>query len=159
MPQGKEICQYTSRGQLVPDELTVRIWRNALDAYVGLSTFKPREDLLVLDGIPRNVKQTELVKDHINILRVIHLSCEDEEEMIHRMRRRAIRENRADDANEEVIRRRFRVFHEESKPVLDCYPNDIISTVKATGSPAEVLLAVLKNVIPIQNEHFEQAAN
>ncbi len=73
------------------------------------------------------------------------------------MRRRAIRENRADDANEEVIRRRFRVYHEESKPVLDCYPQEIISTVKATGSPAEVLMNVLKNVIPIQTEHFEQA--
>ncbi len=60
-PQGKEVCQYTSQGKLVPDELTVRIWKKALDAYVALSTFKPREDLLVLDGIPQR-QSNEVVK-------------------------------------------------------------------------------------------------
>ncbi len=152
---GQLIYQYTSNGQLVPDELTVQIWKNTLDAYVALSTYKPREDLLVLDGIPRNLAQTELVKDHIDILQVINLSCDDEEDMIRRMRRRAIRENRADDANEEVIRNRFEVFRNISKPVLECYPEEIISTVEAKGSPAEVLRKILTAVIPIQNKHFQ----
>jgi len=84
---GKQVYQYSSQGQLVPDELTVRIWKKALHAYVALSRFKPREDLLVLDGIPRNVEQTELVKDHLDILKVVHMKCSDEEDMIHRMRR------------------------------------------------------------------------
>jgi adenylate kinase len=152
---GQQICKYTSNGQLVPDELTVQIWKKSLDAYVALSAFKPREDLLVLDGIPRNVAQTELVKDHIDILRVINLSCDEEEDMIMRMRRRAIRENRADDANEDVIRNRFEVFRKVSKPVLECYPEEIISTVEAKGSPAEVLRKILTAVIPIQNHHFQ----
>ncbi|MFT7629760.1 MAG: adenylate kinase [Mariniblastus sp.] len=152
---GQQICQYTSDGQLVPDELTVQIWRKTLDAYVALSNFKPREDLLVLDGIPRNVAQTELIKDHIDILQVINLTCENEEDMIMRMRRRAIRENRADDANEDVIRKRFEVFRQVSKPVLGCYPEEIISTVDSTGSPAEVLRKILRAVIPIQNIHFQ----
>lgn len=152
---GQQIYKYTSNGQLVPDELTVQIWRNTLDAYVALSTYKPREDLLVLDGIPRNVPQTKLVKDHIDILQVINLSCDEEEDMILRMRRRAIRENRADDANEEVIRKRFDVFRNISKPVLECYPEEIISTVEAKGSPAEVLRKILTAVIPIQNTHFQ----
>jgi len=153
---GQQIYKYTSSGQLVPDELTVQIWKNTLDAYVALSTYKPREDLLVLDGIPRNVAQTELVKDHIDILQVINLTCDDEEDMILRMRRRAIRENRADDANEEVIRKRFDVFRNISKPVLDCYPEEIISTVEAKGSPAEVLRKILTVVIPVQNKHFQR---
>lgn len=154
-PAGQQIYKYTSNGQLVPDELTVQIWRNTLDAYVALSTYKPREDILVLDGIPRNVAQTELVKDHIDILQVINLTCEDEEDMIVRMRRRAIRENRADDANQEVVRNRFEVFRNVSKPVLDCYPEEIISTVEAKGSPAEVLRKILTAVIPVQNKHFQ----
>lgn len=158
-PDGQEICKYTSQGQLVPDELTVQIWKKALKAYVGLSTFKPREDLLVLDGIPRNVAQTKLIDDHIDILHVINFSCDDEEEMINRMRRRAIRENRADDANEEVIRHRFKVFREISKPVLDCYPERNISTVQSSGSPAEVLRNILRAVIPIQNAHFARQAD
>ncbi len=154
-PEGKEVCEYTAHGKLVPDELTIKIWKKALDAYVALSWYKPREDLLVLDGMPRTVAQTELIQNTIDIRGVIHLSCEDEEDMIHRLRRRAIRENRADDANEEVIRHRFDVYREQSKPVLDCYPDDKKFSVEANGSPASVLSDILDALIPIQNEHFE----
>ena len=88
-----------------------------------------------------------------------HLVCSDEEQMIRRMRRRAIRENRADDADEKVIRRRFQVYHEESAPVLDYYPASMIVKVDAIGSPAEVLLKVLECVVPVQNEHFQRPAS
>lgn len=154
-PDGREISKYTSKGQLVPDELTVQIWAKALDAYVALSRFKPREDLLIVDGIPRNVAQTDLIRDHIEIIQIINLDCDDDEEMIERMHHRAIRENRADDANEDVIRHRFKVYREFSKPVLDCYPKEIISPVDALCSPAEVLRNILDHVIPIQNEHHQ----
>ncbi len=153
---GQEVYRYSSQGQLVPDELTVKIWKKALHAYEALTRYKPREDILILDGIPRNVAQTELVKDHLEILQVINLQCSDEEEMIHRMRRRAIRENRADDANEDVIRNRFKVFREKSSAVLECYPSEIISTVNANGSPAEVLKRILDAVVPVQNKHFRE---
>ena len=154
-PDGKEIYQYSSKGQLVPDELTVKIWKKALNAYVALSWYKPHEDLLILDGIPRNEAQTELVKDHLDIVQVINLACTDVEDMIHRMRRRAIRENRADDANEDVIRQRFKIFAEKSALVLKKYPPEIIRTIEATGSPAEVFKEVLSCVIPLQNLLFE----
>ena len=45
-PNGQQIYKYTSNGQLVPDELTVEIWKKTVDAYVALPTHKPREDLL-----------------------------------------------------------------------------------------------------------------
>lgn len=155
-PDGKEVCQYISEGQLVPDELTIKIWKKALNAYVTLSRFKPREDLLILDGMPRNVNQAGLVQDHLEIRRVINLECSDEEDMIHRIRRRAIRENRADDANESVIRKRFQVYREKSAPLLSFFESDMIATVDANGSPAEVLKHVLNCVIPIQNRHFAE---
>lgn len=154
-PEGQEVCKYSSDGQLVPDELSIKIWKKALNAYVALSRYKPREDLLVLDGMPRNPNQAELVNDHLEIQVVIHLQCSDEEEMVHRIRRRAIRENRADDANEDVIRRRFQVYREQSAPLLSCFPDDMIATIDANGSPAEVLQEVLNTVIPIQNAHFD----
>lgn len=155
-PDGQEVCAYSKRGQLVPDELTIKIWKKALNAYIALSRYKPREDLLVLDGMPRNSNQAEMVQDHLEIRQVIHLQCTDEEDMIHRMRRRAIRENRADDANEDVIRERFVVYHEKSAPLLDFFGSDMIHTVDASGSPAEVLQQVLAKVIPIQNAHFAE---
>ena len=154
-PEGKEVCKYSSSGQLVPDELTIKIWKKALNAYVALSRYKPREDLLILDGMPRNPRQASLVEDHLDIQQVIHLQCSDEEDMIHRIRRRAIRENRADDANEDVIRKRFKVYHEQSAPLLASFSESRIATVDANGSPAEVLQQVLTKVIPIQNAHFE----
>lgn len=153
-PDGQKVCQFSSMGQLVPDELTIKIWKKALNAYVALSRFKPREDLLILDGMPRNPDQAQLVEDHLEIRLVINLHCSDEEDMVHRIRRRAIRENRQDDGNEEVIRKRFEVYHERSAPLLEYFDSSIIKTVDANGSPAEVLQAILKALIPIQNEHF-----
>ena len=153
-PEGKKIYQYSSRGELVPDALTIKIWRKGLDGHIALSNYKPREDLLILDGIPRNPAQAKLVEEHLQVLRIVYLLCADEEAMIHRIKRRAIRENRYDDANEDVIRRRFEVYRRETQPVLDCYPNEIVSTIDAIGSPAEVLRNILECLIPIQNEHF-----
>lgn len=152
---GKEVYQHISRGELVPDELTIRIWRKAVDAYIALSRFKPREDLLILDGMPRNVHQVQMVREYLDIRKVIYLRCSDEEDMIHRIRRRAIRENRIDDANEEVIRNRFRVYHEVTAPVLSQYDESTVHHVDANGSPAEVLRSILGCLIPVQNELFE----
>ena len=110
-----------------------------------------------MDGIPRNAAQTELVKNHLDIRMIVNMKGNDEEEMIHRMRRRAIRENRPDDANEEVVRHRFKVYREVSAQVLDCYPDDKIAEVNAIGSPAEVLQEILKCLIPAQNELFQSS--
>lgn len=151
---GKEVYNYISRGELVPNELTMKIWKKAVDAYVALSWYKPREDLLVLDGMPRNTDQVEIVKDYLEIYRIIYLECSDKEDMIHRIRRRAIRENRTDDANEEIIRHRFTLYEEVTAPVLEKYDESIIHRIDCNGSPAEVLGSILDVTIPVQNEHF-----
>jgi adenylate kinase len=153
-PDGREVYQYSSQGMLVPDETTIRIWSRNLNALTILSLFKPHEDLLILDGIPRNRRQAEIVEEHIEVLKIVHLRCADTEAMIHRIRRRAIRENRVDDAHEDIIRKRFHVYEQETKPVLDYYPSKLMAEVDAIGSPAEVLLNVLKYVVPVQNAHF-----
>ena len=96
-PEGREIYQFSSRGQLVPDELTVKIWKQSLMGHIAISRYKPPDELLVLDGIPRNPRQIEMLKDTINVLHIIHLVCADVEQMVDRITRRAIRDNRADD--------------------------------------------------------------
>lgn len=154
---GREVYKHISRGELVPDELTIKIWRTAVEAYVALSRFKPREDLLILDGMPRNVRQVEMVQEYLEIHRIIYLKCSDEEDMVHRIRRRAIRDNRTDDANEDVIRHRFEVYHRVTALVLKEYDPSVIFEVDANGSPAEVLRSILDCLIPVQNELF--AAN
>lgn len=155
-PEGQEIYSYSSRGKLVPDEITIRVWKRHLDALTILSKYKPHEDLLILDGLPRNRRQAELVDEHLDVLSLVHLVCPDMEAMVHRIRRRAIRDNRVDDASEEVIRRRFTVYEDETRPVLEFYPRKIVHEVDAIGSPAEVLLKVLSYLVPAQNAHFRR---
>lgn len=151
-PEGREIYRFSSRGELVPDELTINIWKKALHGHIAVSSYRPPDEFLVLDGIPRNPRQAEIVSDTINVLHIIHLICPDEEAMIDRIKRRAIRENRADDANESVIRHRFEVYRQETEPVLECYPKEIVSRIDAFGTPAEVLRKILDHVIPVQKE-------
>jgi len=151
---GQKICEYTSRGDLVPDDITVELWQENMNARTVLNDYKPNVDLLVLDGIPRNVPQAELLTSHIEVLMVLHLVCRDKDKMIERLRRRALKENRADDAREEVIRHRWDVYEEETHPLLEYYPDEIITEVDAVQSPAEVLSNVLGTVTPVQNAHF-----
>lgn len=151
---GKTFVQYSSKGLLVPDDVTVKMWYQNMHARTVLSDYKPKADLLVLDGIPRNVAQARLVEKHINVLQIIHLVCPNKEEMIQRLRRRALKENRIDDAKEEVIRKRWQVYEKETFPVLEYYPKKIICEVDATGSPARVLEHILENVVPTQEVHF-----
>jgi len=156
---GKKFIEFSSRGELVPDELTVKMWQQNMRAQTILSLYKPSQDLLLLDGIPRTTTQAKELEKYLDVLLVLHLVCPDEDEMVRRMRRRALKENRIDDADEKVIRRRFEVYHRETAPVLNYYPKSIIREVPATGSPAMVLMSVLDIVAPLQDHHFRNPLN
>ena len=67
--------------------------------------------------------------------------------MAKRLRQRALKENRLDDASDEVIRRRWDVYEAESRPVLDYYPPDLIERVDALHSPLEVLHDILGRLL------------
>lgn len=151
---GAKFLDYSSRGELVPDALTIEMWRQNMHAQTVLSLFKPKVDLLVLDGIPRNLGQAEALSPHLDVLSIVHLVCPDLDAMVQRMKKRAIKENRLDDADERVIRRRFEVYDRETSPVLGHYPAELVTEVSAMGSPAEVLEHVLEAVVPVQNKHF-----
>ncbi len=151
---GKLFVEYSSRGELVPDEPTVQMWHQHMHARTVLSIYKPNVDLLVLDGIPRNPNQAKILDKYIKVLKIIHLVCPDQEKMIERLKRRAIKENRFDDAREDVIRRRWEVYKKETYPVLDHYDPSLIAEVDAMGSPGHVLIEVLKHVVPVQEVHF-----
>jgi adenylate kinase len=153
-PLGRKFYEYSSRGELVPDDDTIQMWRENMHAQTVLSHFKPHNDLLVLDGIPRNVNQARLLDKYLRVVRIVHLMCENREEMIKRLRRRALKENRADDAREDVIIRRWEIYEAETAPVLAHNPSTIIRRVDALGSPAAVLQHVLEAVVPVQEAHY-----
>lgn len=144
---GKAFLDYSSKGQLVPDEITVELWRVRIQASVEAHAFKPDIDSLILDGIPRNLSQAKIMKDIIDVRRVFHLSCPDREQLVSRLKKRALKDNRLDDANEEVIKRRLTTYENESKPLLDYYGNDLVVNLDASQTPAVVLAQILADVV------------
>src|SRR5215813_14048841 len=109
-PIGKAFLEYSSKGQLVPDDITVELWEEAIDAAVDAHKFKPDIDILVLDGIPRNVSQAKIMDEKIDVQKVFHLSCPNRETLYARLKKRALKDNRLDDANEQVIQRRLATY-------------------------------------------------
>ena len=154
---GKIFREYSTRGELVPDEVTIDLWREHVGKLRQAGRYDPATQLLVLDGIPRNVNQAKLLDGVIDVLKVVHLAFAQEAEAIARLKKRALKENRADDAKEDVIRRRLDVYRAETRPLLDFYSKDRIADVDAVGSPAEVLFEVLKVLAPLQASHFGNA--
>jgi len=152
---GKIFYEYSSRGELVPDEVTVKMWAENIKARHTIGDFKPHEDLMVLDGIPRTVEQAKLMDEHIEVLKIIHLTCKDERAMFERLRRRALKENRYDDADEKVIRNRWQVYQQETEPVLEHYDRRLIEDVDSIGSPVRILRDILDIIVPVHDEHFQ----
>ena len=144
-PLGKLFIEYSSKGQLVPDEPTIDLWRRNIEASTVNHIFDPRQDTLVLDGIPRNVRQAEILRDTLDVKAVFHLTCPDMTKMVDRLQRRALRENRLDDANLDIIRQRLQTYDNETKPVLEFYGPKVVRLIDSSQTP----LNVLRNILDI----------
>ena len=145
---GKVFLKYSSRGELVPDDFTARLWREHLDKLVNLGAFKPDSDMLVLDGIPRNVHQAKMLDKDIEVAKLVVLRCvRNREEIVRRLKSRALRDNRLDDANEDTIRKRLEIYDQESKPVIEFYPASVRVDVDALQSPIEVAHDILSAIL------------
>lgn len=151
---GRQFLHYSSRGELVPDDLTIQVWRDYVQKRIDAGDYNPESDLLILDGIPRSVYQAKVINAYIDVLGIVYLCCPNVDEAVARMKRRAQRENRHDDADEKVIRRRFEVYESETAPVLSEYDAALTTQIDAVGTPAEVLHRVLSVVAPIYARHF-----
>jgi adenylate kinase len=140
---GRIFLQYSSRGQLVPDEATVELWRHSLEGNRRSGRFNPERDALVLDGIPRNAAQAQMLQEAIDVQAIINLVCPDPNKLIERLQRRALHENRLDDASLDVIRSRLETYERQTKAVLDFYGPERIAPVDATQTPVCVLRDIL----------------
>ena len=150
---GQAFLEYSSKGQLVPDEITVELWREAIDAAVDAHKFKPDIDTLVLDGIPRNVGQAKIMEEMIDVQKVFHLSCPSRETLFYRLKKRALKDNRLDDASDQVIQRRLDTYETESKLVLSYYSKEMVTVVDATQPPSKVLFDILASMNGVVAQH------
>lgn len=145
-PLGRVFIEYSSSGQLVPDEPTVELWRQFIENCEKTGRFHPEEDVLVLDGIPRNEHQAEMLDDTLDVKAIFYLHCTDFEAMVDRLQRRALKENRLDDANIAVIRDRLKIYDKETKPVLNFYGRKLVHRIDSTQTPVKVLRDLLSRV-------------
>ena len=137
-PLGVEAKRYMDAGEYVPDEVTNRMVRNRIDE-------PDAEHGFLLDGYPRTLAQVEeldaMIKATGHQLDAVVVLTVDSEEIVQRLLQRAQTEGRADDT-EDVIRNRFKVYRDETAPLLDYY-RDELKTVDAVGSLDEVFARAL----------------
>jgi adenylate kinase len=115
---GREIKAVYDRGDLVSDDLMIRLVRERLE----------REDTaggFVLDGYPRTMPQAEALDELLRELGrgldvVFDFQVPDHDVLLQRMLRRAAEEGRSDDTPE-AIRRRLELYEKETAPLIDYY--------------------------------------
>ena len=116
---GREAKAFMERGELVPDDLIIRMIRSRLQGGNGKG--------FILDGFPRTRIQAEeldqmLEEIRVRIDRVVLVRVGDEE-IKKRLASRAVLEGRPDDT-EDVILRRLDIYREQTEPVVAYYRDD-----------------------------------
>ena len=143
---GKEIAHYTSEGRLVPDDLTVRIWKRHVQILELQELLLPEQHTLILDGLPRDYEQAEQIDDMIDVIQIFHLNITDTQKASERLKSRALRENRLDDMNERIIKERLKVYYEETFKTLSFYDKSLVYEVDASQSPLDVLKTIVNRL-------------
>lgn len=149
---GKEIARYTSEGRLVPDDLTVRIWRRHVQILELQELLLPEQHTLILDGLPRDYEQAVQIDDMIEVIQIFHLNITDTQKASERLKSRALRENRLDDMNERVIKERLKVYYEETFNTLSFYDKSLVYEVDASQSPLGVLSSIVNRLTELKNK-------
>lgn len=142
-PAGQLYHSYASKGHLLPDEATIQIWHHFVHGLIATNRYFPNQQLLLLDGIPRTLKQADLLEKHIQVKGIIVLEIADIEILIKRLQRRALIEKRLDDMDANVLKTRMEVYLQDTSKLLKHYPDSIISRFNADQKPLEVLRDVL----------------
>lgn len=131
---GRRVAAYLDRGELVPDDLIVRVVHDRLAALEGRGGH-------VLDGFPRTVAQAEAVErmlpDGLAAV-VVYLALADD---VARERLEHRDSGRSDDADEDTIEHRLEVFHSETEPLVAYYRDRGILREVDADRPPEAILA------------------
>ena len=133
---GRQAQAFMDKGELVPDSVTIAMLENKMNL-----TPNPRG--YILDGFPRTIAQAEALDQIMEKreTRVTHLLAldVDDEEIVKRLLERGKTSKRADDANEEVIRKRIVEYKSKTSPVFDFYAKQGTSQkVDGIGSIDEI---------------------
>jgi adenylate kinase len=134
---GRQVQQYVSRGDLVPDQIVLDMLRKPIVAASDAGGY-------VLDGFPRTVDQAKIAYDVARELGVavqvaIHLDVPSED-----LVQRLLSRGRGTDDTQEVIEHRLEVYHAKTEPMIAYYADrELLVTVDGTQPPDDVTAAVM----------------
>ena len=135
---------FAERGELVPDQITVSMLENEIKQNLPCLGF-------IFDGFPRTVNQAIALDNMLNeknlsIDNLISLEVDDDE-LISRIKKRALVSGRVDDQSEEKINNRIKVDNEETLPVLNHYKklNKYIP-INGVGSIDEIFELIISKI-------------
>jgi adenylate kinase len=143
-PLGIEAKKFIDKGQLVPNEVVIGMIGSCLEKNADAKGF-------LFDGFPRTVAQAEaldklLALEKAAISKVLALEV-SEEELVKRLLLRGQTSGRSDDTNEEVIRKRFSVYKNETEAVAHHYDAlGKFESIKGEGSIDEIFEALSKAI-------------
>lgn len=120
---GRQVSRYVSSGKLVPDRIIIALIEQRI------SNLQHKRSV-VLDGYPRNLIQASALDDIIQTKQIVFYLDVPK----HVLKERLINRGRTDDT-EKVIERRFEVFLNETRPILDYYKRrDTLVRISGTSS-------------------------
>jgi len=137
---GNSAKEFMDKGQLVPDEVVIGMIDTCIKKHPDARGF-------LLDGFPRTIAQADSLDKLLDYLKepiskVIALEVE-EDELVSRLLKRGVTSGRSDDTNEEVIRKRFQVYNNETAPVAEYYKKQgKFESVKGVGSIDEIFVSI-----------------
>lgn len=117
-PLGLKAKEYMSKGELVPDEITIGMLENKVNKHSDSNGF-------IFDGFPRTIPQAEALENLMNskgsvIDSLISLKV-DKEEVVNRILERGKTSGRADDTDRSIVENRFTVYENETRPVFEYF--------------------------------------
>jgi adenylate kinase len=85
-----------------------------------------------------------MLQDALDVGAVFNFICADKNQLADRLQRRALRDNRLDDVNLEVIKKRLAIYEKETKPILEYYGPKLVHSIDSTQTPINVLRDILR---------------
>jgi adenylate kinase len=139
---------YIDNGQLIPDELMIDILAKTYDAL-------PQGKGVIFDGFPRTIAQAEALKVMLperghDMGMMIELVV-DEDTLMARLLNRAIEQGRADD-NEETIKKRFAVYHNQTAPLAEWFEKEGLRHTFDWKGSKELMLEEIFTAIEAENK-------
>ncbi|CAM1370827.1 adenylate kinase family protein [Tenacibaculum xiamenense] len=127
---GKKAEQYSKNGLLVPDDLVMKIVENFYKLNIGKG--------LLFDGYPRNIKQAKHLLEFLNtdnnkIDLVIYLKV-PKNILLERAKKRALEENRKDDADADTVITRINEFSKLTISAIEYIKDTGVKTVEIDGT-------------------------